>query len=169
MVQAMRILYGVVGEGMGHAMRSRVVLEHLVTHGHKIEVMASSKAADFLGSRFEGVTKIHGFHIISEKNRIRRSKTCGPTSSRAPKECRKTSRPISNSSTASSPRWSSATSSRGPISTAKSSPPGDQHRQHADHQPLRSPRRGPGRGAMLVHPVSSPYPSIRLLPVLSVS
>jgi len=26
----MRILYGVVGEGMGHAMRSRVILDHLV-------------------------------------------------------------------------------------------------------------------------------------------
>ena len=25
----MRILYGVVGEGMGHAMRSRVVIDHL--------------------------------------------------------------------------------------------------------------------------------------------
>ena len=71
----MRILYGVVGEGMGHAMRSRVVLEHLVAHDHEIEVMASSQAADFLSSRFEGVTKIHGFHMISENNRIRRSKT----------------------------------------------------------------------------------------------
>ena len=26
----MRILYGVVGEGMGHAMRSRVVLDELI-------------------------------------------------------------------------------------------------------------------------------------------
>ena len=32
----MKILYGVVGEGMGHAMRSRVVLEHLVGQGHEM-------------------------------------------------------------------------------------------------------------------------------------
>ena len=38
---AMKILYGVVGEGMGHAMRSRVVLEHLVAQGHEVEIMAS--------------------------------------------------------------------------------------------------------------------------------
>lgn len=71
----MRILYGVVGEGMGHAMRSRVVLEHLVAEGHEIEIMASSRAADFLGERFDGVTRIHGFHMISDDNRIRRGKT----------------------------------------------------------------------------------------------
>ncbi|MFP5287729.1 MAG: glycosyltransferase family protein, partial [Thermoanaerobaculia bacterium] len=29
-------------------MRSRVVLEHLVSAGHDIHVMASSRAADFL-------------------------------------------------------------------------------------------------------------------------
>ena len=40
----MRILYGVVGEGMGHAMRSRVVLEHLVGLGHDVEIMASGRA-----------------------------------------------------------------------------------------------------------------------------
>ena len=33
----MKILYGVVGEGMGHAMRSRVILEHLVKMPEDIE------------------------------------------------------------------------------------------------------------------------------------
>jgi uncharacterized protein (TIGR00661 family) len=70
-----RILYGVVGEGMGHAMRSRVLLEHLARQGHEVEIMASSRAADFLGKRFEGVHKIHGFHIIYEENRVRRGRT----------------------------------------------------------------------------------------------
>lgn len=71
----MKILYGVVGEGMGHAMRSRVVLEHLVAQGHEIEIMASGRAKDFLGKRFEGVNKIHGLHMIYEENRVRRGKT----------------------------------------------------------------------------------------------
>jgi uncharacterized protein (TIGR00661 family) len=71
----MKILYGVTGEGMGHAMRSRVVLEHLVAGGHEVEIMASGRAAEFLGKRFEGVNKIHGLHMILEENRVRRGKT----------------------------------------------------------------------------------------------
>lgn len=71
----MKILYGVVGEGMGHAMRSRAVLEHLVAGGHEIEIMASGRATDFLGKRFAGVNRIHGFHMIYEENRVRRGKT----------------------------------------------------------------------------------------------
>ena len=71
----MKILYGVVDEGMGHAMRSRVVLEHLVGQEHEIEIMASGRASDFLGKRFEGVNRIHGFHMIYEENRVRRGKT----------------------------------------------------------------------------------------------
>jgi len=71
----MKILYGVVGEGMGHAMRSRVVLEHLVGEGHEVEIMASGRATDFLQKRFSGVNRIHGLHMIYEENRVRRGKT----------------------------------------------------------------------------------------------
>lgn len=71
----MRVLYGVTGEGMGHAMRSRVVLEHLIAAGHQVEIMASGKAAAFLGKHFEGVNTIHGLHMILEENRIRMGKT----------------------------------------------------------------------------------------------
>jgi uncharacterized protein (TIGR00661 family) len=76
-----KILYGVVGEGMGHAMRSRVILEHLLEEGHQLEIMASGRAVDFLKKRFEtegsaaGVTSIHGLHMIYEENRVRRGKT----------------------------------------------------------------------------------------------
>lgn len=59
---------------MGHAMRSRVVLEHLVRE-HEVEIMASGRACDFLGKRFEGVNRIHGLHMIYEENRVRRGKT----------------------------------------------------------------------------------------------
>ena len=71
----MKVLYGVVGEGMGHAMRSRVVLEHLVSQGHEIEIMASGRATDFLAKHFEGVNRIHGLHMIYEENRVQRGKT----------------------------------------------------------------------------------------------
>ena len=62
----MKILYGVVGEGLGHAMRSRVVLEHLIASGHEVQVMASGRAVDFLSKRFSGVHQIHGYHMILE-------------------------------------------------------------------------------------------------------
>ncbi len=71
----MRILYGVVGEGMGHAMRSRVVLEHLVSQGHHVEIMASGRAVDFLRKRFANVNRIHGLHIVYDENRIRLGRT----------------------------------------------------------------------------------------------
>jgi uncharacterized protein (TIGR00661 family) len=71
----MKVLYGVVGEGMGHAMRSRVILEHLLEREHAVEIMASGRAVDFLSKRFEGVNRIHGLHMIYEENRVRPMKT----------------------------------------------------------------------------------------------
>jgi uncharacterized protein (TIGR00661 family) len=71
----MRVLYGVVGEGMGHAIRSRVVLEHLLAQDHEVEVMASGRAVDFLSKHFPSVNRIHGLHMVSDENRVRRGKT----------------------------------------------------------------------------------------------
>lgn len=64
----MRILYGVVGEGMGHATRSRVVLEHLLASGHDVQVVVSGRAHRFLADRFRGrerivVREIEGLHL----------------------------------------------------------------------------------------------------------
>jgi uncharacterized protein (TIGR00661 family) len=66
----MRILYGVVGEGMGHATRSRVVLEELVKH-HEVQVVVSGRARDYLAKRFENVHRIWGFTIAYEGNSVR--------------------------------------------------------------------------------------------------
>lgn len=74
----MRILYGVVGEGMGHAMRSRVVLERLFALGHEVEIIASGRAADYLAKRFgdrSDINRIHGLHIVYEDNEVRRTRT----------------------------------------------------------------------------------------------
>src|SRR5215212_8761038 len=75
MLRRMKILYGVVGEGMGHAMRSRVILEHLIAQDHDVEIIAWGRAVDFLAKRFEGVKRIHGLHMIYEENRVRPMKT----------------------------------------------------------------------------------------------
>lgn len=71
----MKVLYGVVGEGMGHAMRSRVVIEHLLKAGHEVEVVASNRAVNYLRRFFAEVHNIHGFHIVTDDNRVRKGST----------------------------------------------------------------------------------------------
>ena len=68
----MRILYGVVGEGMGHAMRSRVVLDDLVER-HDVQVVVSGRAYDYLNKRASehlAVKKIWGLTIVAEDNEV---------------------------------------------------------------------------------------------------
>jgi uncharacterized protein (TIGR00661 family) len=73
----MRILYGVVGEGMGHATRSRVVIDHL-SRTHEVEVVVSGRAHDYLKARESdrlGVNKIWGLTIVYEDNEVRNLRT----------------------------------------------------------------------------------------------
>ena len=50
--KTMRILYGVVGEGMGHATRSKVTLEMLMKEQHHVKVVVSNRAYKFLHDSF---------------------------------------------------------------------------------------------------------------------
>lgn len=75
MIVGMKILYGVVGEGMGHAMRSRVVVQHLLDEGHEVQIMTSQRAVEYLSRHFADVRAIHGLHILYEDNRVRLGKT----------------------------------------------------------------------------------------------
>src|ERR1700723_590426 len=59
----MRILYGVTGEGMGHATRSKVVCEHLVSRGHEGKIVVSGRAPAFLARSFPDVAEIKGLSI----------------------------------------------------------------------------------------------------------
>ena len=59
-----KILYGVPGEGMGHATRSKVIITWLLAHGHEVQIVASSRAYTFLAQSFPGkVTEIEGLHL----------------------------------------------------------------------------------------------------------
>jgi uncharacterized protein (TIGR00661 family) len=72
-----RILYGVVGEGMGHAIRSRVVLDELARH-HDLEVVVSGRAHDYLKTIETdrlGVNRIWGLSIVYEDNQVRNFQT----------------------------------------------------------------------------------------------
>ncbi len=48
----MRLLYGVVGEGMGHATRSRVTIDWLLSQGHHLVVVVSNRAFQFLDKTY---------------------------------------------------------------------------------------------------------------------
>lgn len=59
----MNILYGVPGEGMGHATRSSVVIRHLLKQ-HNVIAVSSARAFTFLNDLFPGkVYEIKGFHF----------------------------------------------------------------------------------------------------------
>jgi uncharacterized protein (TIGR00661 family) len=77
MLIAMRILYGVTGEGMGHAMRSRVVLDALAEK-HEIRVVVSGRAADYLAKRSSEVLqvkKIWGYTLAYKDNELQKWRT----------------------------------------------------------------------------------------------
>jgi uncharacterized protein (TIGR00661 family) len=71
----MRILYGVTGEGMGHATRSKVVCEHLVSRGHDVKIVVSGRAHGFLAKTFRDVVEIKGLTIRYVDNRMDRDGT----------------------------------------------------------------------------------------------
>lgn len=65
----MTILYGVPGEGMGHAARSRVVIDYLLQIGHDVQIVSSDRAAQFLEQHFPGrVFIIEGFRFDYHSN-----------------------------------------------------------------------------------------------------
>jgi uncharacterized protein (TIGR00661 family) len=69
-----RILYGVAGEGMGHATRSHAFLADLVGD-NDVLVVASGRARDYLAQHFPQVREILGFTLAYEDNAIRRWET----------------------------------------------------------------------------------------------
>jgi uncharacterized protein (TIGR00661 family) len=90
----MRILYGVVGEGMGHATRSRVVIEHLLGAGHEVRVVVSGRAHGFLVDRLrqhQNVTlhEIHGMMLTYFGNRLDKSESLFENLKDAPKGIKK--------------------------------------------------------------------------------
>ncbi len=71
----MRILYGVTGEGLGHAMRSRVIAQHLYARGHEVKLAASGRAHAYLARYFPDVDQIPGFAMTYRDGEVSRRKT----------------------------------------------------------------------------------------------
>lgn len=67
----MKVLYGVNGEGMGHATRSEVVIGALLGE-HDVRVMASGAAFKYLEGRLGHVSEIFGPSFAMDHGEIRR-------------------------------------------------------------------------------------------------
>jgi uncharacterized protein (TIGR00661 family) len=68
------VLYGVNGEGMGHATRSEVVIRALLA-GHEVRVVTSGAALRFLTGRLPRVQEVFGYTFAMGDGQIRRWKT----------------------------------------------------------------------------------------------
>lgn len=69
-----KILYSICGEGMGHAVRSSVIIQHLIKN-NDVVVLSSGRAYGYLSKKFDRVYKIAGFNMIYENNAINNLKT----------------------------------------------------------------------------------------------
>lgn len=72
--QKKRVIYSVCGEGLGHAMRSAVILEKLIKK-YDILIFASDRAYQYLSQKFDNVHEIHGFNTVYENNAVNNRKT----------------------------------------------------------------------------------------------
>jgi len=70
-----RIIYGVCGEGMGHAIRSKPVIEYLMKKGHKVKILSGDRPYKFLKKHFKDVEEIFPFLMRYRKNAISNSGT----------------------------------------------------------------------------------------------
>lgn len=65
----MKILYGVAGEGNGHAVRSKVIIDYLKKR-HEIKIAAGGAAYNFL-KKYYDVEEIHYFFIKYSNNKVK--------------------------------------------------------------------------------------------------
>ena len=68
-----RLVYGVSGEGYGHSIRSRVVLEWL-RERHEVKIVAGGKAYEYLSRYFEDVIHVDFLNLAYKNNSIQNLK-----------------------------------------------------------------------------------------------
>ena len=72
----MNIVYTINGEGMGHASRSSVVIDHLLAKGHHIAIFsAGRRPLAYLRERFGNVAEVMGLHMVYRENKVFRIRT----------------------------------------------------------------------------------------------
>ena len=82
-----RIVYGLSGEGSGHAMRARVVLAHLVRQGHTVQVATYDRGIAALAKDYD-VTPVEGLTIAARDNRVSLLRTFAENVKKLPRGAR---------------------------------------------------------------------------------
>ncbi|MEI6378962.1 MAG: MJ1255/VC2487 family glycosyltransferase [Candidatus Falkowbacteria bacterium] len=65
-----KILYGVAGEGLGHAARSKVIIEYLQSSGHTVKVVSHDRGYSWLKRHF-AVEEIFGLSFTYSDNEVK--------------------------------------------------------------------------------------------------
>jgi uncharacterized protein (TIGR00661 family) len=69
--EIVKIIYGICGEGMGHASRSRIVIDYLLKQHHEITIAAGGKAYVYLSKFFDSVIKIEWPGVVYHHNEMK--------------------------------------------------------------------------------------------------
>ncbi len=65
-----KILYGIGCEGMGHATRSKAVIEYLVKRGHEIKIVTSGRSYEYLKGYPSDIVNAESWRLAYRGNRI---------------------------------------------------------------------------------------------------
>jgi len=65
-----KILYGVCGEGLGHASRSRILINYLKKQNHEVRIVAGGKAYNLLSKEFDHVHKSEWPMALYKNNKV---------------------------------------------------------------------------------------------------
>ena len=77
------VFYCVCGEGMGHAIRSGVIIER-IKEMYDVYIFSSDRAYEYLKSKFDNVYKIGGFNTVYINNKVDNLKTLANAIKRNP-------------------------------------------------------------------------------------
>ncbi|MDR1818987.1 MAG: glycosyltransferase [Methanobrevibacter sp.] len=69
-----KIFYSICGEGLGHAIRSAVVIEELLKK-YNVYIFSSDRAYKYLSEKFDNVYEIGGFNTVYQDNSVKNRKT----------------------------------------------------------------------------------------------
>ena len=77
------VFYCICGEGMGHAIRSGVILNK-IKEKYDVYIFSSERAYEYLNSKFENVYEIGGFNTVYINNKVNNLKTLANALKRNP-------------------------------------------------------------------------------------
>ena len=78
-----RVFYCVCGEGMGHAIRTGVIVDRIKDE-YDVYLFSSDRAYEYLKSKFDNVYKIGGFNTVYINNKVNNMKTLANALKRNP-------------------------------------------------------------------------------------